>query len=422
MKYLTNLVFSMVLLMLFTSSLAAQEIEIGGKYRGEFEAVEQDSSYDHQHWMNLILEKEFGASANMHLNLEFNTYDGNNVIPLIQEAYVNYYTDYVDWRFGKQIISWGSSYEIKPTDYFNPYDLTTINPFEKRLGVIGAQGTYYGPARTEISLVYTPFFKEHLIPGKAQSMLMDAAIRGTIGQLNAATPPMVRIISDPGTPVVYPEVERTIENTQGGLKLTKRGLLGLDISVSAYHGRDKLPAVNQKKTRNSIFLSTMDPAELDTLATVYIENPEVTRVGLDLIGSFGGMGVWAEGVHNFYRPGYLDNSNSIVFGADYKFSNNLYLVGQGLYFQGRSDSEKNINAVMFHASKPALSFHEFELTMLYEFESDSYFIQPQFNYSLSNAVELQFGGTLHDLQGIQYAQLSSMLIRERLYARISVDF
>ena len=318
------------------SFATGQEIDISGQYRGEFEAIQQDSSYQYQHWINLILEKDFGASANMYLDLEFNTYHKENVVTLIQEAYVNYYTDNIDWRFGKQIISWGSAYEIKPTDYFNPYDLTTIQPFEKRLGVFGAHGTYYGPGRTEISLGYTPFFNEHLIPSDAGTALFESAMNTVVRRYNKEVQPILTIRPDPEQPLMYPDVEHTIENTQGGLKVTKRGLLGLDVSLSAYHGRDKLPVVDQTKTRNSINLNTSNPASLDTLVTVYLENPEVTRAGIDLIGSTGGIGFWAEGVHNLYSADYLDATSNLVIGADYKFTSNLYLVGQGLFFQGRN--------------------------------------------------------------------------------------
>lgn len=422
MKYLNRVFFLFVGFMICGSVATGQEIVISGQYQGEFEAIEHDSSYKHQHWINLILEKEFGTSANMYLNLEFNTYNQDNVVPLIQEAYVNYYTDHIDWRFGKQIISWGSAYEIKPTDYYNPYDLTTINPFEKRLGVIGAQGTYYGPGRTEISVVFTPFFTEHLILSDAGTVLMESAMNTVIERLNEEVQPILSIRTDPYQPLVYPEVEHTIENTQGGLKITKRGLLGLDVSFSAYHGRDKLPVVDQIKTRNSLNLNAANPASLDTLVTVYLENPEVTRAGIDLIGSLGGIGFWAEGVHNLYQTDYLDETTNLVIGADYKFNTNLYLMGQGLLLQGRSAHEDDITAIMIHASEPAFSFHEFEVTGLYETKTGSYFIQPQFNYSLGNAVQLQFGGTLQNISSTQYAQLTSVLISERAYIRLKVDF
>ena len=39
---------------------------------------------------------------------------------------MDYYTDFVDIRFGKQLISWGKADEINPTDILNPQILSNI--------------------------------------------------------------------------------------------------------------------------------------------------------------------------------------------------------------------------------------------------------------------------------------------------------
>ena len=43
-----------------------------------------------------------------------------------QEAFIDYYSDLVDVRFGKQVIAWGKADEINPTDILNPQDLSNI--------------------------------------------------------------------------------------------------------------------------------------------------------------------------------------------------------------------------------------------------------------------------------------------------------
>lgn len=419
MREITNYFYLFVLPVLLITGVSGQELEIGGAYRGEFEAVEKDSAYKHQHWINVVLRKNFGNTAEMYLDLEFNTYEIGRASSLIQEAYVNYYTQHIDWRFGKQIIAWGSSYRIKPTDYFNPYDLTIITPAEKKLGVTGAQGTYFAPNRTEISVVFTPFFDEHHIASAAQNIMIETTIKNTIQYMNTIAPSGIQVFPDPGNNLVISRVDDTIENSQGGVKFTKRGFLGMDVSLSAYHGRDKLAGVDHSKTMNSINLQT---TPRDNLATIYLEYPQVTRGGVDLIGSIAGAGIWLEGVHNWYQPKYMNETNNFVFGADYRFSNDLYIVGQGLYFESRAEGEDEIKAVMIHGRKPVFGFHEIEITGLYEMESESYFIQPQFKYSLSNAISLQIGGTVIQMQNIQYAELISTIIADRIFARLSVDF
>ncbi|HKJ67698.1 MAG TPA: hypothetical protein VKA68_07055 [bacterium] len=414
--------FSVIILLLIVPAGAvSQELGISGNYRGEFEILRQDSSYRHQHWLNLIFEKSLGQDAGMHLNVEFNNYGTDAVSTLIQEAYVDYYTDRIDWRFGKQVISWGSAYQLNPTGYFNPYDLTLITPGEKRLGVLAAAGRYYGPARIEVSGVIAPFFSAHQWPPGLTDQLIGEAVARTHARLNQQVP-QVPILLDRNTPYVPPAVPSKVENTTAGLLVTKRGLGKFDVSVSAYHGWDKSFAVDEEATGNSIYINPDDLQNLDRFATVYFFYPEVNRVGVNVIGSLGKAGVWLEGTRSQYYMDQFRSPLNIAGGMDYRFSNDLYIVGQGIYIQKRTQDEEGITAVMAYASKPVFGFHEIEIVGLYDFESDSYFLEPQFNYSLGNAIHLDIGGTLVEIKQSQYAEMFSRIIGERLYARLSIDF
>jgi len=53
-----------------------------------------------------------------------------------KEAYVDYYSDLVDVRFGKQIIAWGKADEMNPTDILNPQNLSNITE-DKSIRKIG---------------------------------------------------------------------------------------------------------------------------------------------------------------------------------------------------------------------------------------------------------------------------------------------
>lgn len=402
-------------------ALRAQPLSVSGQYRGEFQVRTADSTYVHHHWMNLVLERSLGQDAGMHLNLEFNNYGTNRIQTLIQEGYVDYYTSHIDWRFGKQIISWGSAYQIKPTDYFNSYDLTVITPGDKRLGVIAASGRYYAPARIEISAVFAPLFSTHQFGPQAGELLMQNAVQQTVASLNRQVQGVL-IQPDPGQPAVLYEVSPTVGNSQGGLRITKRGLGRFDVSVSAYRGRDKFLTVDEAATAASVYINPEDPANMDRFATVHLFYPRVNRLGLDLIGTLGNAGVWIDGTHSWYRNGQFNATTNLAVGADYRFANNLYLVGQGLYIQARTEGEKDIQAVMLYGSFPVLGFHEVEVVGLYDFNSQSYFFQPQFSYSLGDAVSLDLGGTVVNIQDNPFAPIASQLFGDRLYARLHVDF
>jgi len=371
--------------------------------------------------MNLMLERSLGQDAGMHLNLEFNNYGTDHIQSLIQEGYVDYYTPHIDWRFGKQIISWGSAYHIRPTDYFNPYDLTVITPGEKRLGVIAAAGRYYAPARIEISAVFTPLFSTHQLPPNAGELLIRNAVEQTVAGLNRHFPG-VSILPDPSQPDILRQVSPTVRNSQGGIRITKRGLGRFDVSVSAYQGRDKFLAVDEQATASSLYINPNDPAHMDRFATVTLFYPRVNRLGGDAVGSLGKAGFWVDGVHNWYRKDQFNKTTNLVLGADYRFANDLYLVGQGLYIQARSEGEKDIQAIMMYASYPVFGFHTVEVVGLYDFKSQSYFLQPQFDYSLGDAVSLDIGGTLVNIRDNPFAPIATSLFGDRWYARLSVDF
>ncbi len=84
----------------------------------------------------------------------------------LREAYIDFYTNAVDFRFGKQIIIWGKSDGLAITDIVSPKDLTNflIPDFrELRLGVIsGKADVYLGPAMIE--LIYIPVFSPSVLP------------------------------------------------------------------------------------------------------------------------------------------------------------------------------------------------------------------------------------------------------------------
>ena len=410
-----------IILMLFPAGSSAQSLEVSGSYRGEFEMLEQDSSYRHQQWMNLQFDRSFGMKASMRMNLEFNTYDYDRTRPFFREAYVNYYTSNIDWRFGKQIISWGSAYKIKPTDYFNPYDFTTLMPGDRRTGITAVSAILYGPARTEVSGVVTPFFNEHLLEPQTENKLFNLNLDQTVRTLDQNIP-YFSVRLDSANRYYHHEPEANLSNTQGGLKLTKRGLVGVDISISGYHGRDKLVAIDERKTSGSVSYVPGTPPQVDSLATVYFFYPQVNRYGLDMIGSAGGVGLWLELVQNQYHKDQFNDNLSIVAGADYKFSSDLYLVMQGMVIEARDATLDDVQALMLHLTRPVFNFHEIELTGMYDFQNDSYLVQPQLNFSFADAVTLGFGGTLLDMSGHPYRPLMTELIADRIYTRLSVDF
>jgi hypothetical protein len=386
MKKFRVLALVMVLLLAFSITGYAKGIEVSGSINSDLVGDTDNGDISDREKVNLVLERGFGFDANMHLDLEIESDHNDQTETKFHEAYLNYYTQNMDWRIGKQEISWGSAYKIKPTDYFNPKDLTSLKPLDDKLGVKAIKGTYYAPGRVEITGVVTPFFK-----------LTDKTIENLSMQTGSSITNPSKIESG----------KDDVNNIQGGFKVTKRSFHGYDLSLSTYHGRDKLPVVDS----------------LDTQATVQLVYPEVNRLGFDIIGDIGDIGVWTEMAYSQYKDDQYDNALETAIGADYKFDNDLYLVGQGYYKEGRTGNEAEVKAINLYTSKPVLDFHEIEVTTLYDIESETYLIEPQFNYSLANSVELQLGGTLVDSQGDGASSgLVSTLGQDRVYTRLNIEF
>lgn len=87
--------------------------------------------------LNLELLSTFSENTAFRANYYY-TYDGieRKGVSSLQEAYIDYYSNIVDIRFGKQIIAWGKADEINPTDILNPQNLGNITE-EKTIRKIG---------------------------------------------------------------------------------------------------------------------------------------------------------------------------------------------------------------------------------------------------------------------------------------------
>lgn len=147
-------------------------------------------------------------------------------------------------------------------------------------------------------------------------------------------------------------------------------------------------------------------------------NPEMTAGGFDLIGSINEIGVWTEVVYKDYNDKLFNNSLEGVIGAEYKFDNNLTLTGQYYYKQGRMAQEPDFKALNLRITYPVQSFHELELTGIYELDKDILILRPQFNYSLAEAVELQLGASIVNNKGEDYG----VPIQDSVYTGLNVHF
>jgi hypothetical protein len=321
----------MILLIIFfvtPSVVAGSDFDLSGSFKSSTEYLSEDKELIDRERLNLEFKKEFSFNSDMLINLDFNAFDGDTDIDF-KEAYLNYYANKIDWRIGKQIINWGSSYKLKPSNYFNPNDLKALKIMDSKLGIKAIKANYYPKNKMEITGIVIPFFESN----------------------------------------IDNDIEDRLENIQAGIKVTRRGFKNSDISFSVYHGFEKNPIFTAQKT----------------------EFPEVDKLGFDLITDFLGMGFWTECSYSKFEKDNYKNYLAATIGADYKFDNDLYLVAQFSYLENRSNYEKQSEIFNLHFEKPVFNFHQLEALIIYELESETFVCEPQFTYSISEGLDLEIG-------------------------------
>jgi hypothetical protein len=84
----------------------------------------------------------------------------------LREAYVDARSAEWDFRFGKQIVAWGRTDRLNPTDNLTPRDFTLLVPEvdEDRFGSLAAKATWNLNTTTGLTGIWLPDFQPNVIP------------------------------------------------------------------------------------------------------------------------------------------------------------------------------------------------------------------------------------------------------------------
>lgn len=206
-------------------------------------------------------------------------------------AYLDVRAGALDLRVGKQILAWGKTDAINPTDLVTPRDYTTLLPFDEdeRSGTWGVRGTWYGSE----TLFATVFLGSRFSPSTLPFVSRDSQV--------------YRIDDADGLPR-----QRAVRiGTAGG---------GVDFSLSAYRGPSLLAQAERSE----------QPAPGASVVT--LRHRPIRMWGADLAGSVGKVGVRAEfasvrpdatpAMHDDMRDG-MRAYRYLVVGADRGFFSDL---------------------------------------------------------------------------------------------------
>ena len=231
------------------------------------------------------------------------------------EMYLDCNSDVLDIRIGQQLIRWGKSDEVNPTDVFTPEDLSEfINEVERakrKLPVIALKSDYYYKDYA-LEAIWLPFFRRTRLDGAG-------------GDWEAYLPRYYRGLGLPFDSDKGPG--QRISKSSYALKLKKEGE-HYDISVSYSYHYAEIPAL---ELRDFTILPFLPPGK-----AVHPVYPRQHTIGSDFETTFGKIGIRGEGAITTNTPFVstdITRSNPVIYrpalnyviGMDYTYPENLYI-------------------------------------------------------------------------------------------------
>jgi hypothetical protein len=299
-----------------------------------------------------------------------------------QEAYIDYYSNFLDVRFGRQVIAWGKADEINPTDILNPQNLANISE-DKGIRKIGLMSL-----KTEWK------FSDYILEGIWKPEFDDIKFPAMDSRWAFFTIPGLEELPEPEYP------KNRIQDTEWAFKLSRTISL-FDLSVSYFDGWDNIA------TPVLTFNPELQQMQLDKLKFF-----RTKMIGADFAGSVSSFGLWAEAAYfiteNNDDPLVKNPYLQYVIGTDYTFDNGILINLQ--YFQevNKEKSDEEIisklgfgiplqQAVSFRLEKSfgEIEEHSVEVFGIYDIKDNSIMFQPKLILSPEDAFEIEVGVILY---------------------------
>src|SRR6056297_1209552 len=430
-------IIALVVLTLFLINLPVFAIteNIGGKLEQEVIYNNETEEWQGKSLMELEYDQSFGFDKSIYLNTDIYTNYKNEAFTDLKidldEAYFDLYLTNTDLRDGKQLINWGSAYEINPSSMTNPYDLTALNPTEEKLGVPAVKSKYYFNNTTSLTGVIITDFIESPVPETLKETMITGIKSDFTEQLitQGFSKKQAAGIVKNNVNVVQsePEIDELSE-LEYAVNFMKRDVKGFDLSASYFSGYEDLPSITSDldKVEKDLKVIAQD-YKLQGFSSVISElNVGYKRtkgVGLNAIGSISNIGVWSE--INYQINEDDEKTLDVVLGSDYTFENNLYTVAQYIH-RGYSDfqiAREDINYLLLHGDKPFRQIHTIKANIIYDLGIGNYMFNPEMTFSLSNNLNLDLGTVITgDKESSDSYPLFNMMSGERSYFELTYNF
>ncbi|MFC1744568.1 hypothetical protein ACFL35_11310 [Candidatus Riflebacteria bacterium] len=285
-------------------------------------------------------EKKWGNKYKAKLSLyqryqdfDFNKNGRDEAILDLHENYLDIFFNKNDIRIGKQLITWGKTDEINPTDNSNfqdYYHFVIPDRNRRKIPTWAIRNKFY-LKNLIFDAVLVPFFEKPRLPNDDSPWLPL--------QLRAA-----RFVKEtPYVPLIEKLPPKSPESVAGGIRLSHRTDT-VDYSFSAWSGHSTLPFFKLLPEITTPFGDIPKGAEL--------HYPRISVIGMDISATQGGYGIRGEAGLSLATPYQAKsstdaeiadtilykNSFSYVLGADYTYANEAYAnlqIGQNIILEDK---------------------------------------------------------------------------------------
>ena len=421
-------IIALVVLSLFLINLPVFAIteNIGGKLEQEVIYNNETEKWQGKSLMELEYDQSFGFDKSIYLNTDIYTnYENEAFTDLkidLDEAYFDLYLTNTDLRVGKQLINWGSAYEINPSSMSNPYDLTALNPTEEKLGVPAVKSKYYFNNTTSLTGVIITDFIESPVPASLQKTMVSDIKANFAKQIGSPYGEMI-VSQNLQVKESKPKIDELSE-LEYAVNFMKRDVRGFDLSASYFNGYEDLPSITSdldEVSKELAYIAQNYPTQRTTELNVGYKRTQ--GLGLNAIGSIGSVGVWSE--LNYQINEDDEKTIDVVLGSDYTFENNLYTVAQLIHrnYQDHQISRGEMNYLLLHGDKPFRQIHQIKANIIYDLGIGNYMFNPEMTFSLSNNLDLDLGTVLTgDSENSESYSLFNMMSGERSYFELTYSF
>jgi len=382
--------------------------------------------------------------------LDFNGYKGVDY-DYLREAYFDLYLENTDIRAGRQLVNWGTAYELNPIDLVNPLDLTTTDPLEFERGVAALKAKYYydfntiftgvmiGEHRPATLPVGMENMAGQMIQGVAYENLVENIYQQT-GNLDNAESMAGAIINNNCTvsSPIAGEID-SVEDVEIALKAMWRNINGYDISLSYFHGYQDMPTVVSNlgevyAALDEVTEKYMVNGTSDKEIEIELGYKQTDSFGFNVIGSIKDVGVWTE--MNYAQNADEEEKIDLVFGGDYTFENGFYTVVQYFHREYKDNLINNFlaaysegelihnqNFLILHGEIPFKQIHNWQANFIYDLDNDNYMLNPEVNYSLTNNINFDIGTIIYNEKNSTSGfDLLPLLSEEKSYIQFTYSF